>query len=276
MVLTRSGRGTTKAENDIKPQSPKKQRTPKKSISKSPKKSPKKSNTQNKGYQILVDLCLIKPTDKTFTGWSCLTALFILAITAYSVFDESDTIHPNACFLSLILVIHAFDISTNFCNELLGKGGHLTDVIFFTESAVNIGDVFLFLVMIHQTCNLFITAAVMITFNILALNIKYKNDDTTWVRLLSYIVLIACFAFNYQFVITNCRITTYFSLIFASMIFDAFDFPDKYFNAIPMCEGLIIFSRSLGVYMLITAQLLSTKEDHNTNFEGMMKSWIGI
>lgn len=266
MVRTRSGRGTTKAENKEKPLSPKK-----------PKKSPKKSSKLNEGwqYQMLIDFCVWKPTDKTFTYWACLKGLFFLLIAGYSVYDAVGSQYPDFHFFVLILGIHCFDILTNFCNELFGNG-HLNDVILFTESGKNIGDIFLFLFMVNKTSNLFVTAAVLITCNTLALNIRFKNDEKIWVRLLSYCVLIACFVFNYQYIVSNCRITTYFCLVFASMIFDAFDFPDKYFAAIPMCEGLVIASRSFGIYMLITAQLLSGDKKDYTSFEYMIKAWIGM
>lgn len=275
MVRTRSGKATTRAEKketqEIKP-------SPKSSPKKASKRSPKKAGKLQPGWQydLLMDLCPWKPTEKTFTFWSCLAGLNILVIAGYSVYLSLGTKYTDSYFFAIILGIHCFDILSNFCNELFGNG-HLNDVIIFTESAVNVSEAFLVLFMMDQASNLIITAVVMMTFNILALNIKFMNDEKIWIRLATYSVLMACFAFNYyQNVMTDIRITAYVGLVFVSMIVDTFDFPDKYFNLIPMCEGIVIFARSLGIYMLITADLVSGTSNGFTTIEYIIKSWIGM
>lgn len=218
-------------------------------------------------YQILTDLCVWKPTDKTFSFWSCLKGLIILIITGYSIFDEVNTKYPDFYFYQFVLAIHAFDILTNFCNELLEKG-HLNDMILFTETIANISEIYLFLFMINQASNLWITVVALHSFYILALNIHYKDEDNIFVRVITYSILFACFALNHEFIMNDTRMTVYVSFIFVSMVCDAFDFPDKYINSkIPICEGLVIFSRAVGIYMLITAQLISNNSAQFTNFE---------
>ena len=99
----------------------------------STQKSPKKAGKEKIGwaYKISTDLCIWKPTDKTFTFWSCLKGLIILLIAGCSVYVELDTKYPDFYFYELVLFIHAFDIATNFCNELL-ENGHLNDLILFS------------------------------------------------------------------------------------------------------------------------------------------------
>mmetsp|Transcript_20624 Transcript_20624/g.18206 ORF Transcript_20624/g.18206 Transcript_20624/m.18206 type:complete len:270 (+) Transcript_20624:107-916(+) len=269
MVRTRSGRASTKQEND---ETPVKQVSPKKVTIKSPR-----VNTQKVGwaYGILIDLCFAKPTDKTFSFWSCLQGLIILGIAGYSVFDELHLVYPDFYFYQFILAVHAFDLLTNFCNELVGNG-HLNDMILFTETMCNISEIYLFLFMINQASNLWITVVVLASFYILALNLKYKTDDKIWVRVVTYLVLFMCFGLNNEFIMNDIRITAYASFVFASMVFDAFDFPDKFVNLIPMCEGLVIFSRAAAVYMLITSQLIANKDAEFTNFELTIKGFIGM
>ena len=273
MVRTRSGKASTKAEKE----EDKMKKTPTPSASSSPRKI-LRVNTKKVSwpYQILIDLCFWKPTDKTFTYWSCLNGLSFLMIAAYSVFDELNTKYPDFYFYQFVLAIHTFDLLTNFCNELL-ENGHLNDMILFTETLCNISEIYLFLFMINQASNLWITVIALASFYILALNMKYKNNDIIWVRVVTYSLLFICFGLNNEFIMSNTRMTAYVSFIFVSMIVDAFDFPDNYtwFKTIPICEGLVIFSRAAAIYMLITVQLISNNNYADfTNFESMIKGFI--
>ena len=130
--------------------------------------------------------------------------------------------------------------------------------------------------MMNKATNLWITTVSVITFNILALNIWKKNEESTFYRIMAYFGLFLSFALNVKFVLNDIRISTYFSFIFASMIFDGFDFPDKYIKKTKMCEGLVILSRSVAVYMLITSSLLLNQQNQYTNFELSIKSFIGM
>jgi len=265
MVRTRSGKVTTKQEK----------------IEDALKSPPKKKSAEKKGkkvrhskkYQFLVDLCFWKPTDKTHTFWSCILGTIFLALASFSVNNAVWAKYPDFYFFQMLIAIHWFDLLTNFCNELVGRG-HLNDEVLFTEAAVNITEAFLFLFYVHQSANLFITAVVVLTFVVLGLNIKYKNEDRVSVRLMAYSALMCCSPFLFAQSMQNGRISIYFSLLFISMIVDAFDFPDKYFKSLTICEGTVIFSRALGTYFLITAQLV--QQAGYTNIEQFIKGLFGM
>eukprot|EP01084_Bolivina_argentea_P249483 417658_1 len=288
MVRTRSGKSTTSAEKIQDQKAPPKKsptKTPRKSPIKSPRKSPRKSpmksptkpsiktNQDKNGFgQFFVDLSFWNPTDKTFTFYACFMALFVLGTAGYSVYGMIDTKYPDFCFFALILIIRCFDIATNVCNELLRRN-HLQDVILFTESATNAAEIFLLLFMVQKSSQYYVTGVVVSLFCVLALNVKYKDEDKIWVRLVTYWEFIAFVALNYEYVIAEERVRAYFSFVFVSMILDAFDFPDQYLNGSKMCEGLIIVARSCGIYALLTAQVLS-QGNQFTNLELIFKSWL--
>jgi len=220
--------------------------------------------------QLAQDLTVWKPTEKTFTLWACLVALAVLVMCCDSVYWQIGVKYPEFHFLAVVLFIHAVDVLTNFLNEF--KGGW--DVaIFFTEAAVNASEALLFINIMNGSSYLCVMTMMIGTFNVLSLNIGYKDEDRLWVRAMAYAVLGVCFAIFADFV-NSARLVGFVSTFTVAMVLDMADFPDKWVG-LRMCEGLVILCRSIGVYMLITADLLKDSKLELTTMEQQLKAMIG-
>eukprot|EP00487_Bulimina_marginata_P011144 TRINITY_DN6554_c0_g1_i1.p1 TRINITY_DN6554_c0_g1~~TRINITY_DN6554_c0_g1_i1.p1 ORF type:complete len:106 (-),score=16.29 TRINITY_DN6554_c0_g1_i1:41-358(-) len=102
--------------------------------------------------------------------------------------------------------------------------------------------------MFGKNLNSTVTGTALIAFNALAINIKYKDSDKAVVRFMAYTTLFIWFAVEFAYdyganvgIMKECRALLYVGLVCASMIVDVFDFPDKYINAHPLCEAIVIF-----------------------------------
>ena len=133
---------------------------------------------------------------------------------------------------------------------------------------------------VNKATYAFVIGTVFITLNVVAINIKRKwwqNDEYQWTRAMSYWMLL--FAYDGFFGMDDKRMRIYFSLLFVTMIADAFDFPDKFAgsrrNDVPMSEGLCILTRAVGSYMLITSWLIEVQGAHYTQFEYAVLSTFG-
>jgi len=236
------------------------------SNSKSPRsKSSEPSNADiSPWYQILIDLYFWRPTDRILeTYWLCLAALIIVVLAAFSIAVElNDFKFPDFYFLLMIVMVHIVDIGANFRNEMKGNG-HLTVLLLFTESAMNLTEIYLVLFVFDQSSAVVLFAVAAFTGNVLLRNIKYRDDDKISVRVLSYALLLACFAWNYDGFYKDVRLAIYAANVCVAMLIDLCDFPDRYFDALTVCEGLVVFTRSVAVYCLITFYLLWQAGDAN-------------
>lgn len=241
---------------------------------KSPLKSPSKAVPRLPWHrQLRKDLTVWSPTEKTFTLWACFVALAVLIVCGDSVYWQMGAKYPDFHFLALVLAIHVFDVLTNFVNEFKGNG-RLDVAILFTEAAVNASEALVFVNLMGGATYMCIMVVVISTFNVLSLNIGWKDEERLWVRAMAYVVLGSCFAMFGDF-IHNTRLTAFASAFSVALVMDIFDFPDKPLGA-RMCEGSVMLCRSIGVYMLITADLLKdTKHGQWTMLEQNFKSLIG-
>lgn len=224
--------------------------------------------------QLAQDLTVWRPTEKTFTLWACIVAVTILVVCCNTIHWQIGTRYPDFYFLALVLAIHAVDVCTNFLNEFKSNG-RLDVAILFTEAAVNASEALLFVNLMGGSSYLCVMVVVIGTFNVLSLNIGYKDEDKMWVRASAYATLGVCFAIFGDFA-QSTRLTVFASVFSVAMVFDIADLPDKWLD-VRMCEGLVMLSRSIGAYMLITADLLKdSKHSEWTMLEKNLKSMFGV
>jgi len=220
--------------------------------------------------QLGQDLAVWSPTEKTFTLWACLGSLAVLIACSESVYWQIGVKYPEFYFLSLALFIHAVDVLTNFLNEF--NGGWDT-AIYFTEAAVNASEALLFINIMDGSSYLCVMTMMICVFNVLSLNISYKDEERLWVRAMAYAVLGVCFGIFSDFV-NSTRLVAFVCAFTMAMVLDMADFPDKWIS-LRMCEGLVMMCRSIGVYMLITADVLNNSKLQFTKMEQQLKAMIG-
>jgi len=270
MVRTRSGKSTFKEVDDETTAS---SAESKPTVGKSPRStnrkrvltSPRlmKSNAQQPKswiYGILKDLCVWRPTERTWSFWLYINGLFVLSIAAVSIYGETPS--ENLLLMALALALHAFDILTNFCNELLDSG-HLNTMILFTECALNLSETFLLLWIVQQSSFLWVSLICLLSINFLSFNVKFKDDEKIWVRIMAYLILCVCCGAQYEFMQQHARLTAYAIFLLLAMLVDVADFPDRCFS-LSVCDALWSFFRSVGFYMLLTQTCLSSEQSFTT------------
>lgn len=243
MVVTRSGRATTKEENEeIK----------KKTVEQAKKR---KRGKQSRLHQILTDLRFWEPTEATFISYGCLFGLMTLFTVGWTVGQYLEASTSAWRLLSVILMIHAVDTSINFTND----DGRLNELQLFSEGAVNCSEAFLFLFIVNKATFAFVVGSMFVAINAIGVNMKYKwwvTDAIVMPRMANYWILL--YAVEAFYVMNDIRLQAYFIFVFFAMIVDAFDIPDRWFDEydVPICEGLVVMARSGAFYMMVTALLL--------------------
>lgn len=309
MVRTRSGKATTNEEKKESQKMQKKMKSPKAVSSglKDPKsppqvnhvsfegdvndqpgkaylKSPSITSTKNKSFAF--PSSRINWCSKFKSSWkqspffftASFLALSFSLFTAWTVWVELKGVTNTLLqFLFLVLAIHQVDIGSNLMNRVLDGDMNSDSAYFFTESALNLSEVMLFLYTansIGSTSVVAIALVVTLMFPACWLNVRFRDEDKLWVRVLAYIVLMVTLALNYESIMVNERLIAYTSMVVCAMMSDILDVPDNY-AALEWCDGLVMMMRSVACYSLMTHELLKNSYSPVTVQEGQMMGLLG-
>mmetsp|Transcript_18039 Transcript_18039/g.22147 ORF Transcript_18039/g.22147 Transcript_18039/m.22147 type:complete len:328 (-) Transcript_18039:93-1076(-) len=203
---------------------------------------------------LLKSLCFWYPNEVTWTLYGCLVSIG-LSCFYFSYFDNlNDFNDPKKVIYLLGLSINIFDLIVNFMYALSDDDEQLLITIMHSESLSNHIQ-FLILLMIFDFIYLpyiwLITVTLLLTLNS---NIYYKDDNSLFVRFLTYLPFIIIFGFGAIMMDFNVseKLLYYIGFIAASMFLDLTDMPDALFDDVSICEALVLISRTVALYYLIT------------------------
>lgn len=206
-------------------------------------------------------------------------ALSISIFTAWTVWVELKGVTSTLLqFLFLVLAIHQVDIGANLMNRILDGDMNSDSAYFFTESALNLSEVMLFLYTINTVGSTSVVGiALVVTFMFPAcwLNVRFRDEDKLWVRIMAYIVLMGTLAVNWEGIMENERLLCYSGLVVCAMTADILDLPDNY-TQFEWCDGLVMMLRSVACYSLITHELLKNTYSNSTVQESQMMRLFGF
>jgi len=201
-----------------------------------------------------------KSRESPFFFASSTVAILILAMTSWASWAQSggDIFSTRLQFLNLVLAIHVVDVWANVCNEICDGASNTDAAFFFTEAATNVSETMLFLYSVSSSGSPSFVAVSLVVgamFPVCWLNVRMRDADKMWVRLLAYAVLAVAFASNWQSIAGDSRLLVYASSVFVAMVADVLDFPDNC-TSYQWCDGLVAVTRSAGCYLLVTHELL--------------------
>jgi len=209
-----------------------------------------------------------------------LSAMLILTFTVFTVRQQlsgaSSTLFQ---FLFLVLAVHELDIVANVFNELVDGSSNSDAAFFFTEAGLNVSEVMLFLYAVHpEGTPSFVTIAFVVgaMFPACWMNVRFRDEDKLWVRMLAYTVLTVCLMMNGRAILEDKRLFIYTSFVTYAMIADLLDLPDAH-TSLSWCDGMVMVLRSLGCYFLVTQTMLRTVGGaHMTAHEKQMMEMVGF
>jgi len=209
---------------------------------------------------------------------SSLCAMLVLTLSALTVRDQISGTSTLAQFVLLVLAVHFLDIVANVFNEVVDGKSNSDAAFFFTEAGLNVSEVMLFLHTVHPSGTpSFVTIAFVVgsMFPACWLNVRFRDDDKMWVRMLAYAVLVGCLLVNAAAVSQDRRLCLYGFLVVHAMLVDLLDVPDAY-TPLSWCDGMVMVLRSIGCYVLVTHSLLRTGGASLTGFEMEMVRMVGF
>jgi len=298
MVRTRSGKATTseeKKEDSKKIKSPKRTeaaQVPHVSFDgnvidqpgKTYLKSPTVHSSRNRTFAFPSDATTgnalktkFKQSPFFFTTSSL--GIFILTLTVWACWVHlgGNAFSTKLQFLNLVLVIHIIDIVANFCNEICDGARNTDAAFFFTEAAMNVSETMLFLYSVSSSGSPSFVAVSLVVgamFPVCWLNVRMRDEDKMWVRLIAYAVLAVAMATNWKSIGEESRLLVYAVLAFNAMIADVFDFPDNC-TSYQWCDGMVLLMRSIGCYFLVTFELLRQSNALFTGHETQAMKLMG-